>query len=204
MKARILFVFVLSKLFAPLAAQDHIEGGLYLEHYQLGYRSQQQIGGQLHIGIGDRFTLNWQMGIGPAAEGGFYAHAPAGFIGGMKIMRVQSQYGQGNFLNYLGALLLVCPEGIGYYATEGKMRMHVSVNPLGFDYWYRRDPYFEHGRMSGSVVVRCRLMSNLKWPIYLAPQIAASFIYRLPDDGTLDRIGFRAGVTIGFSNEERN
>lgn len=204
MKARITLFLLLSVLSFRSSAQDHIEGGLYVEHFQLGYRSQQQIGGQLHIGIWDRFTLNWQMGIGPSAEGGFYAHAPAGFIGGMKLMRAQSQYGQGNFLNYLGALLLVCPEGVGYYVTEGKMRMHVSLNPMGFDYWYRGNPYFEHGRMSGSVVFRCRLMSNLKWPIYLAPQIAATVIYRLPEDGTLDRIGFRAGVTIGFSNEERN
>jgi hypothetical protein len=29
------------------------------------------------------------------------------------------------------------PEGVGFYATEGKMRMHVSINPFGFDYWYR-------------------------------------------------------------------
>ena len=82
--------------------------------------------------------------------------------------------------------------------------MHVSANPLGFDYWLRRDPYFEHGRMSGSVVFRMRLMSNLKWPIFIAPQVAATMIYRLPEDGTLDRYGFRVGVTIGYSNEERD
>lgn len=207
MKARVAIILLLSIFSFRVSAQDHIEGGLYLEHYQLGYRSQQQIGGQLHIGFGDRFTFNWQAGIGPTAQGGFYFHAPAGLIGGIKLMNEQ---GQRPILqafpafNNIGLLLCVLPEGIGYYATEGKMRLHVSLNPLGFDYWYRGDPYFEHGRMSGSMVVRCRLMSNLKWPIYLAPQIAATFIYRLPEDGTLERIGFCAGVTIGFSNEERN
>ncbi|HTF05077.1 MAG TPA: hypothetical protein VK826_13710 [Bacteroidia bacterium] len=205
MKSRyILFLLLFFFSFRSSAQIDHIEGGLYVEHFQLGYRSQQQIGGQLHIGIWERFTLNWQIGIGPAAEGGFYAHLPAGMVGGIKLMRDRPWFNSIPMLNNLGVLLMVCPEGVGYYVTEGKMRMHVSVNPLGFDYWLRRDPNFEHGRMSGSVVFRCRLMSNLKWPIYIAPQIAATVIYRLPDDGTLDRIGFRAGVTIGFSNEDRD
>jgi len=205
MKSRyILFLLLFFFSFRSSAQIDHIEGGLYVEHFQLGYRSQQQIGGQLHIGIWERFTLNWQIGIGPAAEGGFYAHLPAGMVGGIKLMRDRPWFNSIPMLNNLGVLLMVCPEGVGYYVTEGKMRMHVSVNPLGFDYWLRRDPNFEHGRMSGSVVFRCRLMSNLKWPIYIAPQETATVIYRLPDDGTLDRIGFRAGVTIGFSNEDRD
>lgn len=206
MKARITLALLLSFLSFRVASQDFVEGGLYAEHFQLGYRSQQQIGGILHVGVMERFTLNWQIGIGPSAEGGIYAHAPAGFVGGMKLMRDQGSHPIINsfpLFNNLGFLLLLCPEGVGYYVTEGKMRIHVSVNPLGFDYWLRRDPYFEHGRMSGSVVIRGRLMSNLKWPVYIAPQIAGTFIYRLPEDGTLERIGFRAGVTIGFSNEER-
>ncbi len=207
MKARIILFLFFASIIFRLSAQSHFEGGLYLEHYQLGYKSQQQIGGQLMMGLGDRFTLNWQIGIGPAAGGGFYFHAPAGLIGGVKLMNQQRNNPWFNampYLNNLGILLCAMPEGIGYYATEGKLRMHVSLNPFGFDYWYRRDPFFEHGRMSGSMVVRCRLMSNLKWPIYIAPQIAATFIYRVPEDGTLDRIGFRAGVTIGFTNEDRN
>lgn len=204
MKARLLLFAVIILFPVMIKAQDHFEGGLYAEYFQLGYRSQQQIGGQLHMGIGDRFTLNWQAGIGISNEGGFYGHAPAGFVGGMKLLRDRSIYTQGSVWNYLGTLLLVMPEGVGYYITEGKMRMHVSANPLGFDYWLRRDPYFEHGRMSGSVVFRMRLMSNLKWPIFIAPQVAATMIYRLPEDGTLDRYGFRVGVTIGYSNEERD
>lgn len=205
MKARLTLFLLLSFLSYRVSAQEWIEGGIYAEHYQLGYRSQQQFGGQLHIGLGERFTLNWQIGIGPAADGGFYFHAPAGVVGGVKLMREQRSSPIWNALpvaNNLGLLLCALPEGIGYYATDGKMRLHVSLNPLGFDYW--RNPEFEHGRMVGTMMVRCRLMSNLKFPIYIAPQIGASFMYRTPDDGTLERIGFRAGVTIGFSNEDRD
>lgn len=208
MKIRITLVLILSLFISRAYAQaDWIEGGLYVEHYQLGYRSQQQIGGILHIGLGERFTANYQIGIGPANEGGFYFHAPAGLVGGMKLMNEQNSnpiISSFPLFNNLGFLLCLLPEGVGAYMTEGKMRVHVSVNPLGFDYWYRREPYFEHGRVSGSIVVRWRLMSNLKWPVYIAPQVAGTIIYRLPDDGTLERFGFRAGVTIGFSNEERD
>lgn len=207
MKPRLALLLLLSFFTYRASAQvDWIEGGIYAEHYQLGLRGQQQFGGQLFIGLGDRFTLNWQIGIGPTSEGGFYFHAPAGLIGGYKFMREQGSRPFINSLpwaNNLGLLLCAVPEGVGYYATEGKMRLHVSLNPLGFDYWYRREPYFEHGRMVGSMMIRCRLMPDLKFPVYIAPQVGASFIYRPPADGTLDRIGFRAGVTIGFTNEER-
>jgi hypothetical protein len=206
MKARLTLFLLLSFLSYRVSAQEWFEGGLYAEHYQLGSRSQQQFGGILHIGIGERFTLNYQLGIGPALDGGFYFHGTAGIVGGYKLMREQQSRPIINVLpwaNNLGVLLCAIPEGVGYYATDGKMRMHVSLNPLGFDYWRDRNTGFEHGRMVGTMMIRCRLMSNLKFPIYIAPQIGASFIYRLPEDGTLERIGFRAGVTIGFSNEDR-
>jgi hypothetical protein len=206
MKARFTLILLLSFLSYRVSAQEWVEGGLYAEHYQLGTRAQQQYGGQLHIGLGERFTLNWQIGIGPAMDGGFYFHAPAGLIGGYKLMREQSTRPLINVLpwaNNLGLLLCALPEGVGYYATDGKMRMHVSLNPLGFDYWNSLDGSLLHGRMVGTMMIRCRLMSNLKFPIYIAPQIGASFIYRLPEDGTLERIGFRAGVTIGLSSEDR-
>ena len=206
MKTRFTLFLLLCFISYRVTAQvDWIEGGVYAEHYQLGYRSQQQYGAQLHVGLGERFTLNWQVGIGPAADGGFYFHGTAGLVGGYKLMREQSTRPLLNALpwaNNLGLLLCALPEGVGYYATDGKMRLHVSLNPFGFDYW--RNSEFEHGRMVGTMMVRCRLMSNLKFPIYIAPQIGASFIYRTPDDGTLERIGFRAGVTIGFSNEDQD
>ncbi len=208
MKARLTLALLLSFLSFRATAQDWIEGGLYAEHYQLGFRSQQQYGGILHIGIGERFTLNWQIGIGPAAEGGFYFHAPAGLIGGYKLLRLQNSnpiISAFPLANNLAILLCAIPEGVGYYATEGKMRLHVSLNPLGFDYWNDIDQdLVKHGRMVGTMMIRCRLMSGLKIPIYIAPQVGASFIYRLPEDGTLERIGFRVGVTIGYSNEDRD
>jgi hypothetical protein len=206
MKSRLTIAVLFILLSCRASAQEWVEGGLYAEHYQLGYRSQQQIGGILHVGLLERFTVNWQIGLGPAGDGGYYFHAPAGLVAGYVLMRNQQNRPIINALplfNNLGALLFLCPEGVGYYVTQGKMRMHVSVNPLGFDFWRDRNTGFQVGRMSGSVVMRCRLMSNMKWPIYLAPQVAATFIYRETENGALNRIGFRAGVTIGLSSEER-
>lgn len=210
MKARVtLFLLLLFFSHRASAQLDWIEGGFYAEHYQLGYRSQQQFGGILHIGVGERLTLNWQIGLGPCAEGGYYFHAPAGLVGGYLLMRNQGDpawyiINSLPVVNNIGALLMLCPEGVGYYVSDGKMRMHISANPLGFDYWKDRNTGFRAGRMSGTVVLRCRLMSGLKWPIYLAPQIAGTYIYRDTEDTGLSRIGFRVGVTIGYSNEERD
>ena len=205
MKARFTLFLLLSFLSFRASAQEWFEGGVYAEHYQLGYRSQQQYGGIFHVGIGERFTLNWQIGIGPAAEGGYYFHCNAGLVGGFKLMRAGARpiFQALPWANNAAVLLCALPEGVGYYATDGKMRLHVSLNPFGFDYWNALDDEIVHGRMVGTMMIRCRLKSNLKFPIYIAPQIGASFIYRLPEDGTLERIGFRAGVTIGLSSEDR-
>jgi hypothetical protein len=175
-------------------AQDELEGGVYAEHFQLGYRSQENFGGILHIPIG-AFTLNYQIGLGPKSGGGLYVHAPVGCVVGAWMLGNFSNF---RFLTLLGALSIAVPEGVGVYLSEGdKISTHLSVNPLGFDYWYRRDEYEEIGRMSGSVVFRVKMRTNLDFPAYIAPQLAATMIYRA-DRENFDQFGFRAGVTFGI------
>jgi hypothetical protein len=193
-----LFVALLFAATASAFAQDQIEGGLYAEHFQLGYRSQQQFGGILHIPFGDRFTANYQLGIGPSQQGGFFIHAPAGAVAGAFLL---SNANGGELFNYLGVLMFVLPEGVGMYVTDNeRMRAHVSLNPLGFEYWHRNNPYEEIAKMSGNVVLRLKMHTNLPVPTYIAPQIAGTWIYT--PGQTRERFGFRAGVTMGYESKE--
>lgn len=192
MKRFLLFVCVLVP-FLSAQAQGGIEGGFYAEHFQLGYRSQQSFGGILHYPISDRFTLNYQIGIGPAQGGGIYIHAPAVAVAGAFLL---SQAADVRALGALGALALVIPEGVGMYVGNGKLKPHISINPLGCDYWHRRDPYEEFTKMSCSMIVRFKMRTNLSVPVYVAPQIGGVFVYT-PGELT-ERFGFRAGIAIGF------
>ncbi len=63
-------------------AQDVLDIGIYGEHFQLGDRAQQSYGLMIHFPFAERFTLNYQAGIGPRQPEGLFVHAPAGAIGG--------------------------------------------------------------------------------------------------------------------------
>lgn len=195
----LLFLLFLLPLWS--AAQGGIEGGLYFEHFQLGYRGQTSVGGMLHVPVGDRFTLNYQANIGLYSGRGFYAHAPVGAVAGIWLLTHTRGGGLNNLVNGLGALLVIIPEGAGMYVTENRLKMHVSVNPLGFEYWRRWGGQGEEtGKMSCNVVARFKMPTNLKWNIYVAPQVAGTIIYT-PGEKT-DRFGVKAGVTFGFDAGE--
>ncbi|HEU4718857.1 MAG TPA: hypothetical protein VFU15_13530 [Bacteroidia bacterium] len=183
------FIFV-----SNLEAQGNIEGGLYTEYSQFGYYGQFAAGGVLYIPWKDRFTLNYEACIGRQNNRGFYAHAPAGALSGAYLIGQASGV---TFLNYLGVLLFLVPEGVGMYVTEGKISTHISVNPLGFDYWYKRDPYDETGCLSGSIVFRLKMpLQGYSWPLFVAPQVAVTWLYGNSDP--VGNPGLRAGVCIGF------
>lgn len=199
MKGRFLItILLLTGLLKNGFAQGNFEGGLYAEHYQLGYRAQLNFGIIVHAPLGDRFTLNYQIGLGPKLGGGLYVHAPVGAVAGAFLLANANDF---DFLSTVGILTLLVPEGVGMYFGEGKMKMHASVNPLGFDYWHRRDPNYEEiPKVSGSLVFRVKMNTGMEWPSFIAPQVAGTMIYT-PGEST-SRFGVRAGITIGIGSTE--
>ncbi|GAB4150010.1 MAG: hypothetical protein Fur0041_22880 [Bacteroidia bacterium] len=199
-KYLVAFLFFLSFGFHSLKAQmtsPSVELGFYTEYFQIGYRAQQQFGFIFHYRLNDRFTLNWQAGIGPSTVGGFYVHAPVGAaVGGWIIQNS----GLGSWWKGIGVLTMLIPEGVGMYVSEGKFPVHISVNPLGLDYWYRNNPYQELGKMSGSVMCRMVYRKKIKETnYYFAPQAGGSLLYN--PENKIDRLGLKIGVTIGFSGD---
>lgn len=193
--------FIVTLIFAlsirSCFAQNVIDIGLYGEHFQLGDRAQQSCGLMIHFPFAERFTLNYQAGFGPRQPNGLFVHAPAGAIGGGWLL---ANSNGGRWLSAFGLLMTVLPEGVGYYTTVGKFPTHVSINPLGVSYWYRRDPYYEKAKMSCNFMVRGKMLKTLgTWDIYLAPFAAATWIYA-PSPG-MEKWGVRAGVAIGLETD---
>jgi hypothetical protein len=197
MKKLVLYLGVLCLLIPFLGrAQNGIDIGLVAEHVQLPSKSMQSYGIMAYYKI-DQFTLNYHLGIGPSSQGGMYVHAPAGAAAAAFLLsKIDSTRLGSRILGVAGILSLLIPEGVGFYTSEGeRFSTHVSVNPLGYEYWKRKDPYLEEWRLSGSVVFRLRAMVLPKYRIFLSPHIGPVLTYK---DGHL---GFKGGLVIGYSGE---
>jgi hypothetical protein len=182
----------------PTYAQEELEFALRAEQSFFGNRIQQLYGLDVYVPLGERFTVDWQVGIGPQQKGGYHAHAPIGLVSGAWLL---GNLGGGDrtIINVVGVLLLVLPEGMGVYLnTEGRFRNHISLHPLGFEYWYRRQPYDELGKIAGTIQYRLKAIPKEDWPIYIAPTFAATMIYK--PENRIEQWGFRIGLTIGYVN----
>jgi hypothetical protein len=179
-----------------------VEGGFYAEYFQLGDRSFNNFGGILHLPIGDRWTLNYHIGFGTSLNRGIFVHATAGTVSGIWVLN--EMQGTGIRVGYLSFLLCIVPEGVGYYlpnkSEHPKFLTHISVNPLGVEYFYNNRTHEEWGKMSCDVVARFKMQTSLKFPGYLAPHIAATWIYT--PGATTSQFGLKAGITIGFEAKE--
>ncbi len=194
-----LAVFLLSFFSISLFSQGKVEGGFYAEYFQLGDRSFNDFGGMLHIPIGDVGTINYHLGIGTSLNGGIFVHAPGGMVAGFWILNKLG--GSGLRVGYISFLLCLVPEGAGIYLpTKGKIATHISVNPLGVEYFYNGNTGEEWGKLGCDVVARFKIHSSLKWPIYFAPQVATTVIYT--PGQTTSKFGFKAGITIGFESQD--
>ncbi len=190
------FVVLFALVSSAIRAQNGIDIGVVAEHVQLPSRSMQSFGIMAYGKI-DRFTLNYHFGIGPSSLGGLYVHAPAGAAAAAFLLsKIDSTRLGSRILGVAGILCLVIPEGVGFYTSQGeRFSTHISVNPLGYEYWKRNEPHLEEWRLSGSVVFRLRALVLPKYRIFLSPHIGPILTYK---DGNL---GFKGGLVIGYSGE---
>ncbi len=199
LKQKALAVLLLSFCSITAFSQGEIEGGFYGGNFQLGDRGFNEFGAILHVPVGDAVTLNYHFGFGTSLNSGVYVHSTAGMIGGLWILSKLG--GSGLEVGHLAFLMCIVPEGVGVYLpSKGNFKTHLSINPLGVEYFYRGATGEEWGKMSCDFVARFKLSTSLKLPVYFAPQVAATVIYT-PGE-TTSRYGFKAGVTIGFEGKD--
>lgn len=198
MRTRHLLLLLFLLLFSRAAdAQETFDAGIIAEHCQLSDRNMRSFGVQLCFPVADRYTLNYHFGIGPSSLKGFYVHSTAGMVGGVYLISKfdSTQIGH-KVMGVIGFFSMFVPEGVGYYINpEGKWKVHVLANPLGYDYWKRKkDTYYEEGRMCGDLVFRFK--HSIDDLMYIAPHIGCKYIYRG------GRLGGTIGFTLGFNLKE--
>ncbi len=190
-----LALFMLSFFSISIFAQGNVEGGFYVEYFQLGERGFTDFGGMLHVPIGEKVTLNYHLGFGTSTNGGIFVHATGGAVAGFWVLNKLG--GSGLQVGYLSFLFCLVPEGVGVYLpAKNKITTHISVNPLSVEYYYKSSPNEEWGKLGCDVVARFKMQTGLKFPNYAAPQIAGTWIYT-PGLST-GKFGIKAGVTFGF------
>ncbi|MCU0435485.1 MAG: hypothetical protein MUC87_18650 [Bacteroidia bacterium] len=201
MKKLLITFSLLMVSLSALRAQGTMEGGVFAEQSFFGSRVQQMYGLSFYLPVRNKFTLNWNLGIGPQTKGGIYAHAPAGLVTGVWLL---SQFGgvDRRVMNAAGVLLAVLPEGVGLYLNEeGRFRHHLSFNLLGMDYWYRQNPYNEVGKLSATIQYRLKALLREDLNFFISPTAGVTMIYN--PENRISRWGIRLGVCIGLMKEKQ-
>ncbi len=195
---KLLSLFVLLSFSISLKSQEEgIDIGIIADYHQLPNRSMESFGLQAYYHI-DRFTLNYQLSVGPNLEGGIYVHATGGMAAaGFIFSRIDStQRIIGGGMAVVGVICMLIPEGIGYEIKQSeKLNADIILNPLGYEYWKRKDPYLEEWSLSATAMFRLKYMIFPKQNVFLAPQAGVSYMYKT------GLLGFKAGIMIGIHPE---
>jgi hypothetical protein len=194
MKRIPLLLFFCLLFTGKIFSQDNgFDIGIIADHRQFSDQYMQSFGLNAYINF-DRLTINYQLSIGPASRGGFYVHAPAGAaLGGFLLSKVDSNNFGYRILGIAGIISMVVPEGIGYYLSENdKFSTQLIANPLGYEYWKRKNPYEEDWALSGTFLFRFKYFVLPQYHVFIAPEIGPSWIYKNGD------IGLKFGVAMGI------
>lgn len=76
----------------------------------------------------------------------------------------------------LGTLMLAVPEGVGMY-VEKQHKLHVSVNPLRAEYWYRGTNYREGGNLGLNLGIRTEFRTRTPRTLIASPKISTTLFY---------------------------
>ena len=106
--------------------------------------------------LNDKFALNYRFVIGGSTNGAMHIHSTAGGAVGSVILSAASN-SESKFLNALGVVLFLIPEGFTYYLNSSDIHaLGVYCSPLGIDYWKKTDTY-EYFRFSGESGAKVKL-----------------------------------------------
>jgi hypothetical protein len=175
--------------------QNDMYGGLTFENLTYNKSSIYSIGTDFYAPFGDRFTLNYSFKLGLSKDHSFVFHSSVSTLLGTYLLALNGNYPG---IATLGLLCLAIPEGVGMYMGPDGQALHLSVNPLGMDYFSAGDFTQEYVGMSCSAVARIHYKLKSHFPSYITPM--AGLYYRYNQSAINEQYGIRLGVSFGLAS----
>jgi hypothetical protein len=177
-------------------SQGDIYGGITFENLTYNKSSVYSIGTDLYAPFGDRFTLNYSFKLGLSKDNSFVFHSSVSTLLGTYLLALNGDYPG---IATLGLICLAIPEGVGMYVGQDGQALHLSVNPLGMDYFSSGDFTQEYIGMSCSAIARIHYKLKSHVPSYVTPMVG--LYYRYNQSAINEQYGVRLGVSFGLASK---
>ncbi len=192
-------VGILSFVSHPATGQNEMYGGITFENLTYNKSSFYSIGTDIYAPFGDRFTLNYSFKLGFSKDNSFAFHSSVSTLLGSYLLALNGNYPG---IATLGLICLAIPEGVGMYMGPDGQALHLSVNPLGMDYFSAGDFTQEYVGMSCSAVARVHYKLKSHFPSYITPMVG--LYYRYKKTTFNEQYGIRVGVSFGVASRNVN
>lgn len=171
-------------------------GGITVEQLTYNKSSVYSIGTDVFAPIGNRFTLNYSFKLGFSKDYSIAFHSPISTLLGTYLLALNPDYPG---IGTLGLICLAIPEGVGMYVGPDGQALHLSVNPLGMDYFGSPDQTLDYVGLSCSAVARVHYKLNSYFPSYITPMVGLYYRYGQSNFG--EQYGIRFGVSFGIASK---
>lgn len=193
---RLLIIFGILFLLSRVAqGQNDLYGGITFENLNYNKSSVYSIGTDLYAPLGNRFTLNYSFKLGLSKDRSFVFHSSVSTLLGTYLLALNGDYPG---IATLGLICLAIPEGVGMYMGPDGQALHLSVNPLGMDYFSAGDFTQEYVGMSCSAIARIHYKLKSHVPSYITPMVG--LYYRYKQTSINEQYGIRVGVSFGLAS----
>jgi len=191
----LILVGILALISRSVQGQNDLYGGITFENLTYNKSSVYSIGTDFYAPFGDRYTLNYSFKLGLSKDNSFVFHSSVSTLLGTYLLALNSDYPG---IATLGLICLAIPEGVGMYLGQDGQALHLSVNPLGMDYFSAGDFTQEYIGMSCSAVARVHYKLKSHFPSYITPM--AGLYYRYNQSAINEQYGVRLGVSFGIAS----
>lgn len=177
--------------------QNDMYGGITFEQLTYNKSSVYTIGTDVFAPFANRFTLNYSFKIGLSKDKSFMFHSSVSTLLGTYLLALNGDYPG---IATLGLICLAIPEGVGMYMGQDGQALHLSVNPLGMDYFSAGDFTHQYIGMSCSAVARVHYKLKSHVPSYITPMVG--LYYRYNQSSINEQYGVRFGVSFGLASKK--
>jgi hypothetical protein len=177
--------------------QNDMYGGITFEQLTYNKSSVYSVGTDVFAPFANRFTLNYSFKIGFSKDYNIAFHSPVSTLLGTYLLALNSELPG---IASLGLVCLAIPEGVGVYLGPDGQAFHLSINPLGMDYFGSPDPSLDYIGMSCSAVARVHYKLKSHVPSYITPMVG--LYYRYNQSSINEQYGVRFGVSFGLASKK--